>query len=216
MKQLLKLSLALACSVAAVATAQAAISVSATPGAAIYAGPTPTYNFDTPTPFPGSNIFNTHTGNHARPLGSTGGFGAVGFSDGSPAILSLASFTQIGSISLLWGSIDTYNTLTVLDKLGNALQSFTGSQIAALVPGFANGNQSSLITNPLVTLKFTGGTEDNIGGLRFESTANAFEFDNITISAVPEPATWLMMIAGFGMIGGMMRRRNGNEGLATA
>jgi hypothetical protein len=24
---------------------------------------------------------------------------------------------------------------------------------------------------------------------------------------IPEPATWAMMIAGFGMVGGMMRRR---------
>ncbi|MDB5453794.1 MAG: hypothetical protein JWO33_2372, partial [Caulobacteraceae bacterium] len=34
-------------------------------------------------------------------------------------------------------------------------------------------------------------------------------FDNVSldVAAVPEPATWAMMIAGFGMIGGAMRHR---------
>lgn len=32
-------------------------------------------------------------------------------------------------------------------------------------------------------------------------------FDNVTLSAVPEPASWTMMIAGFGFIGAAMRRR---------
>jgi hypothetical protein len=27
------------------------------------------------------------------------------------------------------------------------------------------------------------------------------------LSAVPEPATWAMMILGFGLVGGVMRRR---------
>jgi hypothetical protein len=37
------------------------------------------------------------------------------------------------------------------------------------------------------------------------------EFDNVTfggVSAVPEPATWLMMIFGFGLVGLQMRRRS--------
>lgn len=33
--------------------------------------------------------------------------------------------------------------------------------------------------------------------------------DNVSISAVPEPATWAMMLLGFGLIGGAMRRRIG-------
>jgi choice-of-anchor C domain-containing protein len=31
--------------------------------------------------------------------------------------------------------------------------------------------------------------------------------DNVSVSAVPEPATWAMMLLGFGLIGGAMRRR---------
>lgn len=33
------------------------------------------------------------------------------------------------------------------------------------------------------------------------------EVTNVSLSAVPEPATWGMMIAGFGMVGGLVRRR---------
>lgn len=40
-------------------------------------------------------------------------------------------------------------------------------------------------------------------------TANAgYQTDNHTFGAVPEPATWLMLIAGFGMVGVKARRRN--------
>jgi hypothetical protein len=47
----------------------------------------------------------------------------------------------------------------------------------------------------------------------FTSNQNSFEFDNIgaLASGVPEPATWAMMLLGFGGIGFMLRngkRRN--------
>jgi hypothetical protein len=32
-------------------------------------------------------------------------------------------------------------------------------------------------------------------------------FGDVTRGGVPEPATWAMLIAGFGLAGGMMRRR---------
>lgn len=35
--------------------------------------------------------------------------------------------------------------------------------------------------------------------------------DNVSIAAVPEPATWAMMITGFGLVGGAMRRRNAGK-----
>ncbi len=31
--------------------------------------------------------------------------------------------------------------------------------------------------------------------------------DNVMIAAVPEPSTWLMLLAGFGLVGGALRRR---------
>lgn len=33
--------------------------------------------------------------------------------------------------------------------------------------------------------------------------------DNVSVSAIPEPGTWLMMVMGFGLVGVSMRRRKG-------
>lgn len=44
-----------------------------------------------------------------------------------------------------------------------------------------------------------------------DKQADGFKLEKLTynaIPAVPEPGTWLMMILGFGVIGGVMRRRN--------
>jgi hypothetical protein len=47
---------------------------------------------------------------------------------------------------------------------------------------------------------FTGGGQANVGLIEI--------IDNINYRAVPEPATWAMMIAGFGLAGAAMRRRS--------
>lgn len=53
---------------------------------------------------------------------------------------------------------------------------------------------------PSTTLTFSAdeGTSASYFGLAL---------DNVSIAGVPEPATWAMMILGFGLIGGAMRRR---------
>lgn len=68
----------------------------------------------------------------------------------------------------------------------------------------------------------TAAFDDNYLGaviMRWKPSADV-AVDNITFdtralpSAVPEPASWALMIAGFGLVGGAMRRRR--EALATA
>ena len=46
-------------------------------------------------------------------------------------------------------------------------------------------------------LSFAAAGRDNVGAL----------LDRVVLSAVPEPATWLMMIMGFGLVGAASRRR---------
>ena len=36
-----------------------------------------------------------------------------------------------------------------------------------------------------------------------------FVMDDVTFNSVPEPATWTLMIAGFGLVGAVLRRRRG-------
>ena len=202
------LTAAAALTIALSSGANAAISVSVTPGTPVYSGPTPTYDFDaTVAPHTGGAVVTLpNTSAHAQPVGSTGNYYSVGPTDGEPGTIDLSSFGDIFSISLLWGSVDSYNTLTFIDGLGNALAggTFVGNDIF----NPANGDQTDPNTNPLVTFYFTGADVANVAGISLTSNGiNAFETDNYAINAVPEPGTWAMMLLGFGAVGFAMRRR---------
>ena len=125
---------------------------------------------------------------------------------GNPAtVLSTVGYR---TVSFLWGSIDDYNTVSLLDSTGAVIQAFTGMQMGPP----ANGDQGDASTNRRVTFTTSGDTSA-IYGLRFESGSPAFEVDNVAFSAaVPEPASWAMMICGFGAIGAVMRRRAARSG----
>ena len=60
-------------------------------------------------------------------------------------------------------------------------------------------------TSALVTL--AAGTYALTFSAYTEGGDNSALIDKVSIAAVPEPATWGLMIAGFGMIGATMRRR---------
>lgn len=184
-------------------SANAAITLTAVAGTNPYSGPAPTYDFETAAPIIGGGIQNGSTpGLYAQPFGSTGNYWTVGPSTSTPGILSLAAFGDISWISFIWGSVDSYNTLEVLDAANNVLETFTGSDVY----NPANGDQDDPNTNPLVTLFFTGSDMSNAASLRLTSNTNAFEVDNFAVQAVPEPKTWGMMLLGFGAIGFAMRR----------
>ncbi len=106
----------------------------------------------------------------------------------------------LGKFSFYWGSIDTYNTISFLRADNSVAASFTG---AAFPP--ANGNQPANVTNRRITFGFTHA--DAVTKVRMTSSQNAFEFDTLAVAGVPEPATWAMMILGFGLVGGAMRSR---------
>lgn len=186
-------------------TANAAIVLTAVPGTDPYSGPAPTYTFETPAPVSGGAIRSGDvSGIAAQPFGSTGNYFTVGPADGTPGFLDLSNFANIAQISFIWGSVDIYNTLDVVDRAGGILATFTGED-ASVNP---NGNQELPITNPLAFLTISGADQTNIGGLRFSSTQNAFETDNFAITAaVPEPGTWALMLLGFGAIGASLRSR---------
>ena len=213
------LGLALSGAIIAIAApASAAVSVSSAAWDGTYSGPF-TYDFDSAAGTPAgwaNNVFTTNSSNNrARPLGSVGGgYAAVGTNveagQPNPNTIDLTALgiSNIGSISFLWGSIDSYNVLTLLDRNGNSMGVYDGDAIVDP----ANGNQTDPAKNRVVTFRFDGADASNIGGLQFFSNQqNAFEIDSIKVAAVPEPATWAMMIGGFGLIGLSMRRRTRNR-----
>ena len=188
------------------ASANAAITVATTPGTDPYSGPVPTYTFEpgSQPAFVGGGIVGpgTSPGLFAQPYGSTGLYYSVGPSTTSPGTIDLTSFGNIFTLSFIWGSVDTYNTLEFLAADGvTVLESFVGNDIF----NPADGDQTDPNTNPLVTFTLDGSDAGAFSYLRLSSTQNAFEIDNIGV-AVPEPSTWAMMLFGFGAVGFAMRR----------
>ncbi len=147
-------------------------------------------------------VFNTSvSGVSARPAyGSTGNYGTVK-SGGTYTM----TFAPSSGFSFQLGSLDTYNSLT-LNFSNRAPITYTGGQIINDLV-FPSGNQISGETNGRIT--YTGTAGELFTGATFRSTGNSFEFDNIaTRAAVPEPATWAMMLLGFTLIGASARRRS--------
>lgn len=104
-----------------------------------------------------------------------------------------------------WGSIDSYNTLTIASSVGS-LVIVPGS---ASFPNAANGNQFLPGTNGLFTVWGTAG--ETFSSITLASRSNSFEIDNLAVrtagGVIPEPATWAMLIAGFGLVGASLRRQ---------
>jgi PEP-CTERM motif len=109
-------------------------------------------------------------------------------------------------------SVDTYNSISFLDKTGATLASYTGNDLTN-PPGHANGDQFSTVTSLRLTFSDFSAP---VAKVVFQSSQNSFEFDNVGVLAAstrgggpaPEPTTWMMLLAGFGMLGLALRSRS--------
>ena len=134
-------------------------------------------------------------------FGSTGNFAAVG-ADGSYT----TSFGPSNVFSFIIGSLDVYNQL-ILSYSDGMSQTLNGGAIIGNLP-FNSGSNTDVSANGVVTYRVTSGAL--LTGATFRSLGNnSFEFDSL--SAVPEPAAWGMMILGFGLVGGVLRRRSATK-----
>lgn len=104
-------------------------------------------------------------------------------------------------MSFYWGSIDDYNTVSFFSG-STLVASYTGAQIPAAP---ADGSQGNPLNNRRVGFNFGGAA---ITSVNFSSSQNSFELDTVS-GAVPEPASWALLIVGMGMTGAAMRRRRG-------
>ena len=108
---------------------------------------------------------------------------------------------------LLWGSVDDYNTLSFYDG-STLLFSYTGLDVDLV----AKGNQGAEGTFYVNISSDTG-----FNRVVASSTRYGFEFDNVALDAnlappaevspIPEPHTYVMLLAGLVLIGRIATRR---------
>lgn len=135
------------------------------------------------------------------PAGSVfgGNFLAAGPTSGPTAVLNFAG-AGVDYVSFLWGSPDTYNVLSV-GSTGGAVNTFNTSSLGFSV---TNGNQAF---SQYVQFSATGGSK--ITSLSFSNAPqfDAFESANFSVTPVPEPQTYAMLLAGLGAVLFIGRRR---------
>ncbi len=112
---------------------------------------------------------------------------------------TLNSSNGLKVFSFFTGSPDTYNTVRFTGLNGYS-QTLSG---AAIFGGAVNTNGNQTVGK---RVSYDFGPE-TVTKVEFLSTGNSFGFDSLAGTAVPEPATWAMMIMGFGAMGAVLRRR---------
>ncbi|MDP3854689.1 MAG: PEPxxWA-CTERM sorting domain-containing protein [Phenylobacterium sp.] len=180
-------------------------------------------DFDSPyTLAPGwSSVFaaaGLATGDNPLPDASAApGFGTTVTDDDLTQYLavygtSTATFTGAASaVSMYVGSLDTGNQWTIYTTAGDFF--FDGADLGVFSGvGSEYGERNAATTNG----RFTFTSDAKITGFKLFSKSDSLEISDVGYSAVPEPATWAMMIIGFGAVGSMVRGARRRQAFAAA
>lgn len=103
----------------------------------------------------------------------------------------------------------------------SASANFSITGLSTLLNGSVTHNTPGTTGSDLKWVTYIGSFvgDGSLATLAFNNTAGApsggLLLDSISVNSVPEPATWGMLILGFGMAGGMLRRRKAGS-LVTA
>ena len=167
--------------------------------------------------------------------GATNSFSSAGFSTDTAVDFLSFGFTVAGGTAatvnqLIFGSRSSNTGPGTINVLA-AVDGGTFAQVGSYtLPAETIVSQTFTLGTPLVALsrlefRFVAGNATAANGnplagtgtfrvTNFQpTTANtAFTIDGslAQVAAVPEPSTWAMMIAGFGLVGGVLRRRRGS------
>ena len=200
------IKLTIACAVSALAACQmanAALTVTSSVGGGALSGKT-YVTFDDPLPS-GLTVTTTTDGGLVTGTSSknappyVSGNNSVNFNTANGAdttqYLTSGKLDAGGSITfnfasaqnyfgLLWGSVDTYNTLSFYDG-ATLIGSLTGADVLGLIPSPNTGASGTVYANIL--------SDEGFNTVVATSTQYAFEIDNVAFgasySAVPEPST---------------------------
>ncbi len=118
---------------------------------------------------------------YAAPTGSTGPYLTIGSLAPRPADVDITFNKLMDGFGLLWGSIDTFNSITFFTQGAGAI-TYTGTQVGAALGITPNGRTTSYVT-------FNAENADQFfTGVRLASSGVAFESDNHSYRIVPTPA----------------------------
>ena len=152
-----------------------------------------------------------------------------GLGDGSNAAvkqaftIDLASATDITGLSgaaasaAVVGKTEFLDIVTALTANG-----LSTAQVPAKIEGFAFGQDVSYLGGTYHTL-FVANDNDFVPGIAGPNQFFVFGFQDSDLpnfiaqglaGSVPEPSTWLSMIAGFAIVGTLLRRRRGSAAVA--
>jgi hypothetical protein len=118
--------------------------------------------------------------------------------------------TGLSSLSMFIGSVDRYDTIWFYS--GGSSEVVTGTELlnSVFLGNLANsGNKTSPFTNRYFTFSFDAPVDKIV----FGAVADSFEFDNLNVTTfakeggAPEPSAWVVMLAGFGLLGMALRKR---------
>lgn len=151
----------------------------------------------------GTNL--AYEGNQYLDLIGEGGFGTI--SQGFDTVVGKMYTLTFAYSHNLFGGLDSASANFTVGggvDLDASITHSTGSSSDLDWQVFSS-NFIASNSNSILTFNNTSG-----------NTNEGIFLDAVSVSAVPEPATWGLMILGFGAIGGAMRRRNHKTTVAYA
>lgn len=120
-------------------------------------------------------------------------------------VFFLSDLSDFTITSVIFSIIDANDTLQLVGQTAagaNVPLGFGGT-----IAGGLTGATSTRIATNTYRVDLSVGSFQGFSFGQQRSGADGFRINSITVGAVPEPASWLMMIAGFALVGGFSRRK---------
>jgi len=146
------------------------------------------------------------SGVSAPPPADNGVAGAFYETVTTGGVATLSSTTGMYDFQFYMGSPDSYNQVQFNFAGSSTPLVLTGAAIWGGSPA-GDGDQSEGFT---VSYHFNA----PVTSINFSSSGNSFEFDKLA-GGVPEPASWALMILGFGGAGAVLRGQRRRQAIAA-